>query len=529
MQLGFLLIPLAAMLLCLFCYYQISSGMLAKRSEYEVKHTLRLAQSAVRMKAEQIELAVHDLLAEDELYDAVYHKQKDKVRKLLNRHSELKERSSLIIYQEKTGPLYQENEEMLSSLLSESGRKVWQIQGENGMAVYTLRTKQGNDPLLLHIAFPIETFSAVLQEIVLSDRELLLLCDKDGSCLFDGMDKNIKTLDLQEKQPLIDAVRYKQEHESLSDTDWQLVVLAEESYLREDIHEFRNMLFFNVLLVFVMEMVLLLLIYHSIYDPMHRLVISMRDVKEDRLREGLVLDDGKDELHELSESFNALLLRTDELLHKVEQQQKQTRELQIQLLQAQIHPHFLFNTLTTLKYLALLNEDMPVSEGISALSHLLRNTIVEKQAYVSLEKEIENVKDYIVIQKLRYGNLFETEYNIEEAVKQRKILKFLLQPIVENSILHAFREDGEHQKLTIHAFEQADALIVEIGDNGTGFDPSIKKETNSSFSGIGMTNIKERLSLMYGASYGMEVMSEKGKGTIVSLRLPLDKGAEENV
>ena len=182
-----------------------------------------------------------------------------------------------------------------------------------------------------------------------------------------------------------------------------------------------------------------------------------------------------------------------------------------------------------MRYLAILNEDAPVSEGISALSRLLRNTIVDKQEYVSIAEEIHNVQDYIVIQKLRYGDLFETEYIVDKGVEDYRILKFLLQPIVENSILHAFREDGLHQKLTLRIYKKENCLMVVIGDNGKGFSIEKQMEKRSRLSNIGIKNIQERISLMYGKPYDMKIESEEGKGTMVTLCLPLKKGVDEDV
>ena len=207
----------------------------------------------------------------------------------------------------------------------------------------------------------------------------------------------------------------------------------------------------------------------------------------------------------MSTTFNDLLTRIEELLTTVQREQEQRRETQIQLLQAQINPHFLFNTLNTLRYLAILNEDKPVSEGINALAKLLRNTIVDSNEMVSVQEEIENVKNYIIIQKL-----------------QKKILKFLLQPIVENSILHAFEEDREHQILTIRAREKNGYLCIEIGDNGKGFCVEDSVSSNKKLSSIGMKNIQERIQLMYGDTYSMKVESVIDVGTITTLLLPLE-------
>ena len=125
--------------------------------------------------------------------------------------------------------------------------------------------------------------------------------------------------------------------------------------------------------------------------------------------------------------------------------------------------------------------------------------------------------------------MFETVYNIDEDVRHCRILKFLLQPIVENSILHAFEEDREHQILTIRAQAEKGCLKIEIGDNGKGFQEVEQSYTNKKLSGIGIMNIQERIRLMYGDKYSMNIQSEVNKGTIVTLLLPYRKGGITDV
>jgi len=306
-------------------------------------------------------------------------------------------------------------------------------------------------------------------------------------------------------------------------TPWYVVYLSDENYVLEEIHNFRNMLVAYGVVFIVLLAAIAYFVYHSIYDPVHNILYSMRTLDENNLAMNRVEDDGRDEIHELSMNFNDLLDRVQELLHTVHQEQEQKRETQFQLLQAQINPHFLFNTLNTLHYLAILNEDKPVSEGITALARLLRNTIVDSKEVVTVEEEIENLKNYIIIQKLRYGDVFETVYNIDENVRSCAILKFLLQPIAENSILHAFEEDKEHQLLTIRAKAEGKYLKIEIGDNGKGFALDMQESRNKKLSGIGIGNIQERIRLMYGEDYSMEIQSVVGTGTIVTLLLPFKK------
>ena len=371
--------------------------------------------------------------------------------------------------------------------------------------------------------FPLDALSPSFTRM---DREgsMLVIADEQGEYLFGTkhlpsdikFDFSLKSFSLREDNYYVTSKKVR-------GMDWQIVSLISEENLYQELHNFRNMiLLYGILLTIVLE-IIAFFIYHSIYDPMNNILTTMRSIDEERSLVQRVVDDGNDEVHQVAVNFNELLDRIEELVKTVESEQEQKRETQFQLLQAQINPHFLFNTLNTLHFLAFMNDDKPVGEGISALAKLLRNTITDQKDEVSVAEEIENLKNYIIIQKLRYGDLFETVYNIDEEVKDCKILKFLLQPIVENSILHAFEEDREHQLLTIRAQKYHHYLKISIGDNGKGFKPKERKNSNRNLSGIGIDNISERIRLMYGEKYSMQIQSSIGFGTIVTLLLPFTK------
>ncbi|MEG0315097.1 MAG: ATP-binding protein, partial [Erysipelotrichaceae bacterium] len=137
-------------------------------------------------------------------------------------------------------------------------------------------------------------------------------------------------------------------------------------------------------------------------------------------------------------------------------------------------------------------------------------------------EEIENLNNYIIIQKLRYGNGFEIIYNVEEETKHYKIMKFILQPIVENAILHAFEEDKDGQVIEVNIFIENEFVVIVIEDNGIGFDTELKdKVVKGNLSGIGMKNVEERIRLTFSANYKMYTESIIGKGTKVTIKLPI--------
>lgn len=398
-------------------------------------------------------------------------------------------------------------------------RKFYVNQQRNGI-YFLIHLKDGLRSLgYMCYGVPVSALSPSLSTGY-NDANSMMILDENHTYLFGNMhmDRGAEIINVDGKVKLKEKTYIVQEMPSRI-SNWYVMNLVSNEYIMEEVTNSRNLLLFYAIILAIVSFLLAGAVYQSIYDPLSKILGAMRKMDRNHIENHMVKDEGNDELHELSTNFNNLLSWVKDLLNQVENEQEKKRETQIQLLQAQINPHFLFNTLNTLNYLAIMNNDKPVSEGISALSKLLRNTIVDRNEYVNVEEEIENVKNYIIIQKLRYGDLFETNYQIDEDVKNCRIMKFLLQPIVENSILHAFEEDKEHQMLYIKATHRDAYLEIEIADNGKGFSTE-ENITKTRLSGIGIHNIEERIKLMYGDKFSMSIQSEIGKGTITTLLLP---------
>lgn len=516
-------------------------NVLLNKNKQASTQLVSMSEEILNLNTSQLEKQMEDLVYESKVANLLMHDTKtnqEVFKKYMEESPYLSRRNAMVIVNTHNEVVYQDGEHPIS----DSERIASQIELKQNPMSTIWRYMQDSEPGAIVLGSEITLRKEVVGYIYTSFDErvftssfnktpesnnVLIVVDDENRYLF-GQAKFEKGVhvSLHDEQVTIGGKNFYVVSKQVEGMNWQVANLVSSDYVLEEIHNFRNMLLFYTMAVIIILAILSSLTYHSIYDPIHNILTSIRDLDESNLSMIQVTDDGKDEIHELSVNYNGLIRRIEELLATVESEQGQIRETQILLLQAQINPHFLFNTLNTLRYLAIINEDKPVSEGISALAKLLRNTIVDSNEMVSIDEEIENVKNYIVIQKLRYGDLFETVYNIDKDVRMCQILKFLLQPIVENSILHAFEEDAEHQVLTIRAKNERGCLKIEIGDNGKGF---LKEETmtmNKKLSSIGIANIQDRIRLMYGEAYSMEIESELGKGTIVTLRLPLmDKGA----
>lgn len=536
LTLAFIFVPLCLMIVFFLIYYSFSTNIIREKNEQASAQTITMSEEIFHLNADKLNEQIDNLAASTYVRNYLYYPADTAMRRAFshNLHGNdlLTGRKGLQLYDE-TGTLLFEEGDLFPVDLKTYKQQI-QAQKQGGYWLYDqdtqmiMLTKEIRDlydqPLgYVFCSFEKEAFNASLSQSKQAG-SLMIVTDAGGQVLFGSQQENfVEAVDLNASMITAGQHSYYMTGKKIEGTPWYVVYLSDEDYVLEEIHNFRNMLLLYGVVFFVLLALIAYFVYHSIYDPVHNILHSMRMLDENNLAMNRVKDDGRDEIHELSSNFNDLLDRVQELLHTVHREQEQKRETQFQLLQAQINPHFLFNTLNTLHYLAILNEDKPVSEGITALARLLRNTIVDSKEVVTVEEEIENLKNYIIIQKLRYGDVFETVYNIDENVRGCAILKFLLQPIAENSILHAFEEDKEHQILTIRAKAEGKYLKIEIGDNGKGFALDMQENRNKKLSGIGIGNIQERIRLMYGEDYSMNIQSVVGTGTIVTLLLPFKK------
>jgi two-component system sensor histidine kinase YesM len=216
----------------------------------------------------------------------------------------------------------------------------------------------------------------------------------------------------------------------------------------------------------------------------------------------------------------------------VESEQQAKRDAELKMLQAQINPHFLFNTLNSLKWSAMMSGNEAVKQGIESLSELLRNTILVKEELVPLEVEIANLLHYATIQRIRYGDSFKLSFVMNDELYACLVPKFILQPIVENSILHAGSEDGRRVGIRVEGFREGADLRIVIADDGKGFDMNDaharKSMSHAKLSGIGIGNVDERIRIHFGAAYGLVTRSAPNEGTETVITLPILTKEDEN-
>ncbi|PMC40794.1 hypothetical protein CJ195_00135 [Bacillus sp. UMB0899] len=237
---------------------------------------------------------------------------------------------------------------------------------------------------------------------------------------------------------------------------------------------------------------------------------------------------GTYETRQIGLAFNAMLDELQEYLVKLVQFQKEKRHAELAALQQQINPHFLYNTLTSIKFMVQQGGKAEAEETIHSLISLLQNTLGNVSETITVKQEVDNLKAYVFINQMRYGDRIKVNYFISPECEQYHIPKLILQPFVENAFFHGFtsKTDGF---INLMIWKKDHTLVCEVMDNGDGMEISPEnnlpktKRKQQHFTGIGVRNVHERLQLVYGETCGVEITSELGKGTSVKIRIPLNE------
>ena len=289
-------------------------------------------------------------------------------------------------------------------------------------------------------------------------------------------------------------------------------------------------IFFGTLFGTILLLNFSVIVIDSIDRPMNALVKSFGDAA--RVNFAVTQsDESRDELGILNQAFNEICAEMREALNKVEKEQAEKRRAEIRMLQAQINPHFLFNTLDSLRFTSMMNNVPVVSDGLAALSHLLRSSILKDNSYTPLHSELQTVEDYLTLQRIRCCETIVLKTEISKEAAKASVMRLLLQPIVENAVIHGIKENVP-LTIRLKAWVGEETLYISIIDDGKGFDQEKAGEDgvpkSSKMSGIGLHNVKDRLYLSYKDRQSFSIGSVQGQGTEVQMTMPYTEWKEES-
>jgi two-component system sensor histidine kinase YesM len=268
-----------------------------------------------------------------------------------------------------------------------------------------------------------------------------------------------------------------------------------------------------------------------IFNPLKTMLAEMNQFREGNLAARMSYRAG-DEIGQINREVEGIFCRLHDLIHEVYIARIYNQEATLKMLSSQINPHFLYNTLDSIRWKAVQNKDHEVGEQIEALSDLFRHILSRGSDLVTVDQEIRHLETYLYIMNFRYRDRISCKVHIAEGVRNIPIPKLTLQPIVENAIIHGIEKQAGPGEISVRIEKKDGLLAVSITDNGRGVDPgelrSILKGGDDSRGGLALKNIDRRIKLCYGGEYGLEFSSDPGKGTEVRFSIPLKAKERES-
>lgn len=382
-----------------------------------------------------------------------------------------------------------------------------------------LSIQEENERLgLLRIDFNETFISNILDEVKLGEEGKVYLVG-DGSIIY------AENRDLIGKSTsVINSIYGATIQQPLHHKDWVLVGFIPKTELVNNISQFNKIFLLMVSMILLLILAFALATARVILRPLRKIMKGMESFKQGNLN--IMLDNNrKDEFSTIIHSFNDMAERVKSLIETIYRQQVHYRKAEMLSLQSKLNPHFLYNTLDMIYWKLILKDEEEIGGLIVALSSILRYSITHHHEFVTVREDMEQMKSYLKLQMTRFEDKLQYAFVIQEEVLELKIPKIIIQPLVENSIKYAFQDMSRSGSIVIRSYLENDHLFFEVSDNGVGMTEeklqSIRAsmETPSSDAGIGIQLVHQRTRYIYGATYGITIESEIGKGTTIKLKM----------
>ena len=420
------------------------------------------------------------------------------------------------------------------------GRKLTEYKNISADELVTL-VKAVKDPVndeisgVILIDLHINVLEKVLKNIKLGKIGFIYILDSNGEVIYSPINYIVPRVKNQwftkKRAGIFNKYILKQHFQFIYSTStytkWKIIGVFSLNEALKEVVNIRHYILLILLAIIIIAVAISVVFSSSIANPINKLRKLMKKAESGDLSVNFEVR-YSDEIGQLGRSFNKMISEIRNLIDVVYKEQKSKREAELRTLQSQIKPHFLYNTLDTIHWMAKKYGANDVIQVINALTNLFRIGLSKGNEIIRVVEEVEHVNSYLVIQKVRYEEMLEYEIEVADEIKSLYVQKLILQPIVENAIYHGIKAKKEPGKIMIRAEIQGEVLIFRVSDNGIGIsEPELAKinnallNENSEKVGYGLFNVNERIRLSYGKEYGVSVQSVMGIGTTVEIKHPV--------
>ncbi|MBD2867397.1 cache domain-containing sensor histidine kinase [Paenibacillus arenilitoris] len=387
----------------------------------------------------------------------------------------------------------------------------------------------------LYLNVKISALDRLAGEVRVSPRGTLLIVGADGQVIWnrnpEAYQESLKGIpfyeELMTRQKPFSLVKMKGEPYQMSFVrsaynGWYYVSLIPQSDLSEQSKDLRQFLLVTIFAFGASFILLALWVSRFITKPIRQMAVAMKQIHKENVDLELPVA-SEDEIGLLNAAFNSMRRRINDLIHEVRVVSAKEKEAEVRALQAQINPHFVYNSLDTINWMAIERQQDDISSMIAALSDIMRYAIRPGEPWIALGEELKWAENYAYLQKMRFEERFDITFEVDPSLLPRKVPRLFLQPYLENSILHGMEqiESGGLIAVTASPDPETGGIRVVLTDNGAGIQEDELLDIRLRRThGIGIYNLDDRLKLEYGSAYGVTIASEWRKGTVVTIVLP---------
>ena len=378
---------------------------------------------------------------------------------------------------------------------------------------------------VLRLDISYETLEAYLNQLQLGQQGFAFIINENHEFVYHPKRTVYSSVsEMEAMKPYIETGQgYTLDHQSyvsqeqIAGTDWTVIGVSS----LEKLDQVRSQLMWTLLGASALSLLACLCL---VWFSLKRWIAPLKDLRETMLEiasgtQNLrAKEAGAYELREVTRQFNAMLDQIDQLMVAIRRQEEATRQYELQALSSQINPHFLYNTLDTIIWMAEFQDSQRVVQVTKSLATYFRLALNQGKDLISLSDEINHVRQYLFIQKQRYGDKLEYEIDEEPAFDNLVLPKLVLQPLVENALYHGIKEKEGQGHIKVSVQKKDSGLAIRIEDNGVGFQAAgDSSQSNLKRGGVGLQNVNQRLKLHFGDNYQMKINSAPEKGTIVEI------------